>query len=339
MCLSSTRQGQETPPANAAKTIHASVLSPTHLWVDENQKKNPKITPDEYYHQVWKLANDNFLWRERLADWAKWEHKYDGQLKTFADAERAIGEMLDSLKDDYTFFKNAAMTKAEQNDHDETNVVTSRMLPGKIGYIAISTFSSNHTAEETKAHLLKLKLSGAEAYVLDLRENGGGYVREAWGVFALFVDSGKFSTLKGQYEGKPYLEDMSVTKTDLLDIENGTTTKASRDANLTGNKPVIVLVNGDSASASEMLLAALRDNGRVESLGVKTFGKGIAQVTWTLERATSVQITFARFYSPNGVCHHGQGIAPDHIVKSSGVAGDDNQLSEAVKLLEKKITH
>src|SRR5262249_31051421 len=251
-----------------------------------------------------------------LTDWAKWEHKYDGKLNTFVDAEQAINDMADSLGDKYTYFKSATLTKAKQDRDDATNVVSHRMLAGKIGYIRIRTFSSNHTAEETEAALKAL--SGANGYILDLRGNLGGYVKEALLVFSLFVDDGTFTVLKGQCDGKTYSETMVVTAQQVETTENGSLTTSARHANLTRRKPVVVLVNGDTASASEMLSGALRDNGRIEILGTQTFGKGIAQITPSLPRETSVQITYARYFLPGGSSIHGVGITPDRVVKQSG---------------------
>ncbi|MBI4533049.1 MAG: hypothetical protein HY711_03800 [Candidatus Melainabacteria bacterium] len=312
----------QTPPVSIGKVLFGQV------------QPAQQVDPQKFYHKVWQLVKDNFLYQGRLSDWNKWEHKYDGRLTTFADAERAIYDMLDSLGDDYTFYKNRVMTKAEAQEDDEKNVVSYKMLPGNIGYIKIATFGSKHTSDEVKAALTSL--SSADAYVLDLRDNGGGYVLEALKIFSLFVDQGKFTSLKGYYEGKPYDEEVTVTATEIEDNENGKITKAAREPNMTGNKPVIVLVNGDSASASEMLSGALRDNKRAELLGTQTYGKGIAQNTFELDGGTSMQITFARFYPPCGSNFHGVGLTPTYVVKQP-LGRQDVQFQEAVKVLLKKL--
>jgi len=292
-----------------------------------------QLTPDEYYHKAWELVRDNSLYRDRLTDWSKWEHKYDGQLKTFADAEKAIREMLGSLKDDYTYFKDKAATTADQTKGAAQNVVSHKMLPGNISYIKIDNFSSNNTSEEVEKALKAL--SGADAYVIDLRDNRGGYVREAFHVFSMLVDRGTFTVLKGHYQGKPYTETLSVTATELVDDEVTSVSKSPRQPNLTGNKPVVVLVNANSASASEMLSGALRDNKRAELVGVKTFGKGIAQITWEIGRGTSVQITFAAYELPGGTAIDGKGITPDIVVAASKAG--DKQLDAGVAALNLKL--
>jgi len=290
-------------------------------------------TPDEFYHKVWKLVDDNSLYRERLNNWGAWEHKYDGKLKTMAEAEKAVGDMLDSLKDPYTYFKDEKVTAARERNDAQTNVVSYRMLAGNIAYIRITTFGSQHTADEVKSALQALR--GANAYIVDLRDNGGGYIHQAFAVFAMLVDEGRFTTMSGQHEGKRYAEELKVTRTELVEIVNGTTSSASREKNMTGNKPVIILVNGDTASASEMLTGALHDQGRAEAIGTKTFGKGIAQITWSLDHGTSVQITYARYYLPKGSSIHGTGITPDLVVKKS-LTGDA-QLDEAVDCLKGRL--
>jgi C-terminal processing protease CtpA/Prc len=292
-----------------------------------------QLTPDEYYHKAWELVRDNSLYRDRLTNWSSWEHKYDGQLKNFADAEKAIREMLGSLKDDYTYFKDKATTTADQTRGAAQNVVSYKMLPGKIGYIKIDNFSSNNTSEEVEKALKAL--SGADAYVIDLRDNRGGYVREAFHVFSMLVDQGTFTVLKGHYDGKPYTETLSVTATELVDDEVTSVSKSPREPNLTGNKPLVVLVNANSASASEMLSGALRDNKRAELVGVKTFGKGIAQITWEIGRGTSVQVTFAAYELPGGTAIHGKGITPDIVVAASKVG--DTQLDAGVAAVNLKL--
>jgi hypothetical protein len=300
------------------------------------QNTAPAVTrtaEEEFYHSAWQTAKDNFLWQDRMTDWDKWEHKFDGQLKTMGDAERAINEMLGSLKDGYTYFKDATVTSSSQTRSGQSNVVTHRMLPNNIGYIKIRTFGSVNTASEVKAALTAL--SSADGYIIDLRDNGGGFIWQAFNVFSLFVDTGKFTTLEGWLNGKAYKEELIVSATNLEQIVNGTKTLNGRDTNLTGNKPVTILVNGDSASASEMLSGAMRDNGRATLIGTKTYGKGIAQITYNLAHGTSMQVTFAQYITPGGTKLHGIGLTPDTV--SNKAATGDAQLDEAVKHIKKEL--
>lgn len=320
-----TFNGVETfnrAPFVTASGDPASATSPTPAAAAQQQ------TPEQFYHSVWKATKDNFLWQDRLQDWDKWEHKFDGKLKTHDEAERAINQMLGSLNDPYTYFKDATVTAARGAAAEQKNVVTYRMLPGDIGYIRIRTFGSVHTSDEVEAALKALPK--AKAYVIDLRDNGGGYIWQAFRTFALFTDKGTFSTLKGMSGGKTYTEVLELTATKMIDRENGTDKEFGRPKNYAGTKPVVILVNSDSASASEMLTGGLRDNGRATVVGTQSFGKGIAQITVELERKTSVQITFAQYYFPNGGSIHGVGIKPDKVVNKS--SRGDAQLDEAVQI-------
>lgn len=297
-----------------------------------------QVTPEEHYHRVFEIVRDNFLYQDRLKNFSTWEHKYRGQLKTQADAERAINEMLDSLGDGYTYFRNQRATATKATQTAATNVVTYQMMPGTtIGYIKIKTFGSSNAASETEAALKALNKAGATAYVLDLRDNGGGYINQAFSIFAMFVDSGQFATIKGTKDGKPYLEELTVTARHLEDKENGKATTSRRVENLTGGKPVVLLVNGSSASASEMLAGALRDHGRAELVGTRTFGKGIAQLNINLAHNTSMQVTFASLNQPAGGNIHGKGMTPDHVVSNRPRL--DDQLQKAVEVAKDKVNN
>lgn len=302
--------------------------------VTQTQNKTPQQQAAEaFYHRVWALTSDNFLWQNRMTDWAKWEHKFDGNLNSQADAERAINQLLDTLNDPYTYFKDASLTSSRGQAAQATNVVTHKMLANDVGYIRIRTFGSVNTADELEAALKAL--SNAKAFVLDLRDNGGGYVWQSFRSFALLGGNGVFTTLRGRSQGKPYLETLEVTVTELVQTIDTSETRSARPDDLVGGRPIVVLVNGDSASASEMLTGALRDSLGAKVVGTLSFGKGIAQNTWTLDGGTSVQITFAQYYFPSGVNIHKTGIKPDVEVKPSLIG--DAQLDSAAQLAKDAI--
>jgi carboxyl-terminal processing protease len=292
-----------------------------------------QITPEEFYRKVWKIAKDDFLWQDRLTNFDQWEHKYDGKLATQADAEKAINDMLDTLGDGYTYFRNNSATQNKATQTAATNVVSYRMI-GSVGYIKISTFGSENAASETEAAIKALNKAGAKSYIVDLRDNGGGYVAQAFAITGMFLDQGEFATVKGNKDGKPYTWLMTVTKTELEEKENGNVTSRTRVGNLTGNKPVFILVNGGSASASEMFAGSLQDLGRAKLVGSKTFGKGISQLNIDLPFNTSMQVTFAKLYQPAGDCIHGVGMTPDYVV--APVARIDAPLTRALELAAPK---
>ncbi len=317
------------PAGQGSTNLHAAAAS--------SAVKSPAtaqaVDPEQLYHDAWQVIQDNFLHRDRLKDWSKWEHKYDGQLLTEDDATRAINTMLDSLKEDYTYYKSPGLVQHDKTRTAAKNVVNYKLLPGNIGYIQIKTFSSENTAAEVEAALKAL--SGAKSYILDLRGNGGGYVMQAFEVFSLFVDQGTFTTLKGHHKGAAYKEEYVVKAKHLENIENGTVTKYDRRPNLSGSKPLVILVDGDSASASEMLTGALKDCGRATVVGTKTFGKGIAQIAPALKNGGAVRVTFAEYFLPGGSSIHRKGITPDRVV-NRGNSGDP-QVAEALKVIDEKL--
>jgi C-terminal processing protease CtpA/Prc len=332
LSVGSGQADQPNPRGNASAQITAPVETP----VPAPTTTAAQTTPEDLYRQVWRNANENFLWRDRLTNFDQWEHKFDGKLSTQADAEKAINEMLDVLKDGYTYFRNNGQTQTKAAATAATNVVTYKMI-GSVGYIKISTFGSENAASETEAAIRALNKAGARAYIVDLRDNGGGYVAQAFAITGMFLDQGEFATVKGHRHGKPYTEVMTVTKTTLEDKENGTvTSNVARVGNLTGTKPVFILVNGASASASEMFAGSLHDNGRAKLVGTKTFGKGIAQLNMDLAFNTSMQVTYAQLYQPGGQSIHGVGMTPNYVVAVAPKV--DAQLDRALELAAPKPT-
>ncbi len=93
--------------------------------------------------------------------------------------------------------------------------MVSDKLFGSVGYIKISTFGSENAASETEAAIKALNKAGAKSYIVDLRDNGGGYVAQAFSITAMFLDRGEFATVKGNKDGKPYTWEMQVTATKL----------------------------------------------------------------------------------------------------------------------------
>lgn len=286
------------------------------------------------YHTVWRLISDNTMFPERLgSDWDEWEHKFDGQLSDAAAAERAITQLIGALKDDYTYYRDAGSTRAREREFEQRGVVDYKILPGQVAYLQIKTFSSRHTADEVA---LALKAtSSASAYILDLRGNRGGCVDEAYKIFGMFVDRGRFTVMRGRAAGEAYVEDLQVTPTKLRSTINGVTTQAPRVGNLTGKKPLLILVDINTRSASEMLSGSLQDNKRAKLLGANTYGKGVIQNTWLFDDGTSVKIAMARYYLPEQGCINGIGIAPNYTVPTQ--SGKDVQLAEAIRLVRNSL--
>lgn len=164
-----------------------------------------------------------------------------------------------------------------------------------IGYIRLKQFSAN-AATEMRTAIAKLESQGAKGYVLDLRSNPGGLLYGAIDIARMWLDDGKIvSTVNRQGTG-----DISVANNTAL-------TK----------KPLVVLVDGGSASASEILAGALQDNKRAQLVGAKTFGKGLVQSVRPLSDGAGMAVTIAKYFTPNGKDINHAGIKPDLEVKLS----------------------
>lgn len=183
-------------------------------------------------------------------------------------------------------------TMTVERKHIETDSVTSKMLDENIGYIAISQFIDK-TDDDFKAEFDALKAEGMTSLVLDLRNNPGGYVESAVAIASNFVESGKTVAYTLNKAG------------DRVDYTaEGDTTEI----------PIAILINGNSASASELLTGCLKDYGLAYVIGEQSFGKGIVQSVYTFSNESVLSVTTDRYYTPNGVCIHGSGISPDEVI-------------------------
>ena len=199
--------------------------------------------------------------------------------------------------------------------------VTTKVLNNDIGYIAISDFEGE-CASEFETKYKQLEKQGIKKLIIDIRNNGGGIVDEALKIANMLVD--KDSTLL-------------ITK-DKSDKEE--VTKATEKPII--NIPTVVLVNEYSASASEILAGALKDNGKATLVGTKTYGKGIIQELHQLSDGSGLKITVSEYYTPNHNAIHKIGITPDiEIDLSEDVKQqttiqekDDNQLQKAIEILK-----
>ena len=199
--------------------------------------------------------------------------------------------------------------------------VTTKVLNNDIGYIAISDFEGECASEFEKKYK-QLEKQGIKKLIIDIRNNGGGIVDEALKIANMLVD--KDSTLL-------------ITK-DKSDKEE--VTKATEKPII--NIPTVVLVNEYSASASEILAGALKDNGKATLVGTKTYGKGIIQELHQLSDGSGLKITVSEYYTPNHNAIHKIGITPDVEVDLSEDVKqqttiqekDDNQLQKAIEILK-----
>lgn len=185
-----------------------------------------------------------------------------------------------------------------------------------IGYVQIFQFVEP-TANEAKKAIEALKADGAKGYIIDLRNNGGGLVNQSVEVASQFLS-----------DGLVLIEQTRDKEGNYPVVKGGLLTDP--------NVPVVVLVNANTASASEILAGALQDRGRAKLVGEKTFGKGSMQWLFDLSDGSSVHVTFAKWFTPSRRAIDGVGLTPDKVVtrdKDEISKGIDSQLDQALMLL------
>lgn len=325
--LLSTFQGSARPVFSANETnVKLETKSSSRAWL--NARRQSEEGFQQQYERVWELAAQNFLYEERLRNFDNWREKYKGKMHSTSDYDNACTAMLDSLTDEYTFFRDLHSTVERKTEATAHNVVATKTFKNSIGYIKIRTFSARACVEETRAALRQL--ASQRALILDLRDNWGGSIDDAFSVFQMLVDTGSFVKMVGREDSVGYTETLFVEPQQAVKARDGNLVVLSRETCIAAHTPILVLVNGESKSAAEMLAGALKDNGRAALIGEKTFGKGVVQQVWEFDNGTSVKITSARFFRPSGLPIQGVGLAPDVRVNVSRAS--DTQLQRAIQL-------
>ncbi len=197
--------------------------------------------------------------------------------------------------------------------------VKTEITADNIGIMRITRFGQTETVALARAAARDMKAKGVRGVVVDLRGNGGGYLQAAQDIASLWLDNKVVVTERAG--GK------------IVD------TLHSRGEPILHGMPTVVLVNEGSASASEILAGALRDNKAATLVGEKTFGKGVVQDVKTLGDGGSLKVTIASWYTPNGKNISKEGIAPDTVValnEQDFAAGRDPQKDKALELLKQR---
>ena len=201
--------------------------------------------------------------------------------------------------------------------------VSHKLLDGEIGYIQILEFGAP-TAEQFAAAVEDLTAQGMRAMILDVRDNPGGMVTAVTEILDSILPEGVVVYTQDKYGKRQDYTSDEKTKMDL---------------------PIAVLMNGNSASAAEILAGAIRDFQYGTLIGEKTFGKGVVQSIITLKEGDAIKLTTAKYFTPNGENIHGTGIAPDvelpyeYMGKKSGEYDEmkDNQVLRAIEILKKEL--
>jgi carboxyl-terminal processing protease len=178
-------------------------------------------------------------------------------------------------------------------DTIELKYVKSKMLTNDIGYLRLTQFGEN-VYPDVKSALENLQKDGMKGLVLDLRSNPGGALDQSIKIASMFIKNGAIVSTKGK-EGEEQI--------------------SQREGNYYGNFPMTVLINGGSASASEIVAGAIKDHKRGILVGEKSFGKGSVQTLIPLPDGDGIKLTIAKYYTPSGVSIHGKGIEPDILVE------------------------
>jgi carboxyl-terminal processing protease len=196
---------------------------------------------------------------------------------------------------------------------------TSKILDGNVGYLQVSQFS-NDTYELVQKAVQNFQQHGTKKLVLDLRDNPGGEVESAQDIASLWLPSG--TTIEQEKRGSAVIDTLQSTGVDPFK-----------------GMPTVVLVDGGSASASEITALALHDNKAATIMGEQSYGKGVVQSVIPFSDGSELKVTIAKWYAPNGENINHKGITPDQVVKlsdSDAKASNDTQLNAALAYLQSK---
>lgn len=199
------------------------------------------------------------------------------------------------------------------------NTIKSEMVDSDIGYVKVSSFSEG-TDSDFEIAVNNLKTEGAKSLIIDLRDNPGGMLDTVLNMADFLMPEGEILR---------------------IDAKNQEPQTFSSSAEQSVDMPICVLINGSSASASEVLAGALKDHGLATLVGEKTFGKGVVQSLYELSDGSKIKLTTAKYYTPSGVCIDQKGINPDvevkmELTKNLGLyeKSEDIQLQKAIETLK-----
>lgn len=197
--------------------------------------------------------------------------------------------------------------------------IKARTLKPGYGYIWITNFTGNTTDDFLEAlEKIEAENKPLRGLILDLRNNGGGLLDQSIKISDIFIDDGVILSIKGREK------------------ENTRVFRAT-PSEVNRSYPMVVLINGGSASASEIVAGALRDHKRAIVLGTTSFGKGSVQTVETLRDGSGLKLTVALYYTPSGQSIQAEGIKPDIMVKYQQIADEEETAEETAFLKEKDL--
>ena len=207
------------------------------------------------------------------------------------------------------------LTFSAVRDAVEAKTVSYTLLDNNIGYLSISQFEEV-TTKQFKAAVEDLQSQGMKGLVIDIRNNPGGLLDTVVGMLKFMLPDGLIV----------YTEDKQGNRKEYKGQDNDEF-----------NLPLAVIVNGNSASASEIFAGAIQDYGKGTIIGTQTYGKGIVQTVKPLTDGSAIKFTIAKYFTPKGQDIHGKGVTPDMVVEYDTDADVDTQLDAAIKNVEAQI--
>ena len=207
------------------------------------------------------------------------------------------------------------LTFSAVRDAVEAKTVSYTLLDNNIGYLSISQFEEV-TTKQFKAAVEDLQSQGMKGLVIDIRNNPGGLLDTVVGMLKYMLPDGLIV----------YTEDKQGNRKEYKGQDNDEF-----------NMPLAVIVNGNSASASEIFAGAIQDYGKGTIIGTQTYGKGIVQTVKPLTDGSAIKFTIAKYFTPKGQDIHGKGVTPDMVVEYDTDADVDTQLDAAIKNVEAQI--
>ena len=207
------------------------------------------------------------------------------------------------------------LTFSAVRDAVEAKTVSYTLLDNNIGYLSISQFEEV-TTKQFKAAVEDLQSQGRKGLVIDIRNNPGGLLDTVVGMLKYMLPDGLIV----------YTEDKQGNRKEYKGQDNDEF-----------NLPLAVIVNGNSASASEIFAGAIQDYGKGTIIGTQTYGKGIVQTVKPLTDGSAIKFTIAKYFTPKGQDIHGKGVTPDMVVEYDTDADVDTQLDAAIKNVEAQI--
>ena len=207
------------------------------------------------------------------------------------------------------------LTFSAVRDAVEAKTVSYTLLDNNIGYLSISQFEEV-TTKQFKAAVEDLQSQGMKGLVIDIRNNPGGLLDTVVGMLKYMLPDGLIV----------YTEDKQGNRKEYKGQDNDEF-----------NLPLAVIVNGNSASASEIFAGAIQDYGKGTIIGTQTYGKGIVQTVKPLTDGSAIKFTIAKYFTPKGQDIHGKGVTPDIVVEYDTDADVDTQFDAAIKNVEAQI--